>query len=78
MPELMSRLAQLGAADTKMVPWGDGGQLYRFTCRAPLTNAPIMTQHFESVAAEPTQAVERVVAKLEKWRVAQRDGGTLR
>lgn len=78
MPELMSRLAQLGAADTNMVTWGDGGQMYRFSCRAPLTNAPIMMQHFESVAAEPTQAVEQVVAKLEAWRVAQRDGGTLR
>lgn len=78
MPDLMSRLAQLGAADTNMAPWGDGGQMYRFSCRAPLTNAPIMMQHFESVAAEPTQAVEQVVAKLEAWRVAQRDGGTLR
>lgn len=78
MPELMSRLAQLGAADTNMVPWGDGGQMYRFSCRAPLANAPIMMQHFESVAAEPTKAVEQVVAKLEAWRVAQHDGGTLR
>lgn len=78
LPELMSRLAQLGAADTSMVPWGDGGQLYRFNCRAPLTNAPIMMQHFESVAAEPTRAVEQVLAKLEAWRTAQRDGGALR
>lgn len=78
MPELMLRLAQLGAADTNMAPWGDGGQMYRFSCRAPLTNAPIMMQHFESVAAAPTQAIEQVVAKLEAWRVAQRDGGTLR
>ena len=78
MPELMSRLAQLGAADTNMTPWGDGGQMYRFSCRAPLTNAPIMMQHFESVAAEPTKAVEQVVVKLEAWRGAQRDGGTLR
>ena len=78
MPELMTRLQQLGAADTNLAPWGSGGSLYRFSCRAPLANAPAMTQHFESVAAEPMVAVEQVVAKVEAWRVAQRDGGTLR
>lgn len=78
MSELMTQLARLGAVDTKTVPWGDRGQMYRFSCRAPLTNAPIMMQHFESVAAEPTQAIEQVVAKLEAWRGTQRDGGTLR
>jgi hypothetical protein len=78
MPELMTRLQKLGAADTNLAPWGSGGNLYRFSCRAPLANAPAMTQHFESVAAEPEVAVEQVVAKVEAWRVAQRDGGTLR
>lgn len=78
MSELMTRLARLGAVDTKTVPWGDRGQMYRFSCRAPLTNAPIMMQHFESVAAQPTQAIEQVVAKLEAWRGTQRVGGTLR
>ena len=34
-----------------------------------------MTQHFESVAAEPALAVEQVVAKVEAWQIAQRDGG---
>jgi hypothetical protein len=37
-----------------------------------------MTQHFESVAPEPAVAVEQVIAKVEAWQVAQRDGGTLR
>ncbi len=74
----MKRLEQLGAADTHLSPWGSEGQLFRFSCRAPLANAPTMTQHFESVAAEPSLAVEQVVAKVEAWRVAQRDGGTLR
>jgi hypothetical protein len=32
-----------------------------------------MTQHFESVAAEPEAAVAAVVAKVEAWRVAQRE-----
>jgi hypothetical protein len=78
MPELMSRLQKLGAADTSLAPWGNDGHLYRFSCRAPLANAPAMTQHFESVADQPTVAVEQVLAKVEAWQVAQRDGGTLR
>ena len=78
LPTLMSRLQQLGAADTNLAAWGNGGNLFRFTCRAPLANAPTMTQHFESVAAEPALAVEQVIAKVEAWQVAQRDGGQLR
>ena len=76
--ELMARLQQLGAAETKLAPWGSDGRLYRFSCRAPLPSAPTMTQHFESVAAEPAAAVEQVLAKVEAWKVAQRDDGTLR
>jgi hypothetical protein len=76
MTGLMSRLQQLGAADTNLAPWGDGGRLYRFSCKAPLAAAPTMTQHFESVANEPTVAVEQVLAKVEAWRVAQRDSLT--
>jgi hypothetical protein len=78
MPELMSRLQKLGAADTNLAPWGSDGHLYRFTCRAPLASAPAMTKHFESVADQPTAAIEQVLAKVEAWQVAQRDGGTLR
>jgi hypothetical protein len=78
LPELISRLQKLGAADTNLAPWGSDGHLYRFSCRAPLASAPAMTQHFESVADQPTTAVEQVLAKVEAWQVAQRDGGTLR
>jgi|RhiMethySRZTD1v2_1073278.scaffolds.fasta_scaffold953550_1 hypothetical protein len=78
LSELMARLQHLGAADTKLAPWGGDGRLYRFTCRAPLPTAPSMTQHFESVAAEPAMAVEQVLAKVEAWKVAQRDRGMLR
>ncbi|HEX4412947.1 MAG TPA: hypothetical protein VH107_04910 [Lacipirellulaceae bacterium] len=76
--ELMSRLQKLGAADTNLAPWGSDGHLYRFSCRAPLASAPAMTQHFESVADQPAAAVEQVLAKVEAWQVAQREGGTLR
>jgi hypothetical protein len=78
LPGLMSRLQKLGAADTNLARWGSDGHMYRFSCRAPLASAPAMTQHFESVADQPTVAVEQVLAKVEAWQVAQRDGGTLR
>jgi hypothetical protein len=78
LPELMSRLQKLGAADTNLAPWGSDGHMYRFSCRAPLASAPAMTQHFESVADQPTIAVEQVLAKVEAWQVAQRDGGKVR
>ena len=73
---LLLRLEQLGGADPKLSPWGSGGHLYRCCCQAPLANSPAVTKHFESVAAEPAQAVEEVVAKVEAWQIAQR--GVLR
>ena len=75
---LMSRLEQLGGADPKLAPWGSSGHLFRCCCQAPLANSPAVMQHFESVAAEPALAVEQVVAKVEAWRTAQRNGGVLR
>jgi hypothetical protein len=78
VPQLLSRLESLGATNTNLSPWGSNGNLYRFTCRAPLANAPTMTQHFESIAAEPAAAVEQVLAKVEACRVVQRDRESLR
>jgi hypothetical protein len=75
---LMSRLQQLGGSDPKVAPWGSGGHLFRCCCQAPLANSSAVTQHFESVATEPALAVEQVVAKVEAWRTAQRNGGILR
>jgi hypothetical protein len=37
-----------------------------------------VTQHFESVAAEPALAVEQVVAQVEAWRTARQNNGLLR
>jgi hypothetical protein len=75
---LMSRLEQLGGADPKLAPWGSSGHLFRCCCQAPLANSPTVSQHFESVAAEPALAVEQVVAKIEAWKTAQRNSGVLR
>lgn len=78
VPVLLSQLEKLGAAETKLAPWGDSGHLYRFSCRAALADSPSLTRHFESVAEEPAAAVEQVVAKVEAWRVAQRVDSSIR
>lgn len=75
---LLARLEELGAADPQLAPWGASGQLYRFCCRAKLTETHAYARHFEAVAAEPRTAVEQVVAKVEEWRMAQRDEGAPR
>jgi hypothetical protein len=75
---LLSRLEQLGGADPKVAPWGSSGHLFRCCCQAPLGNSPTVTQHFESVAAEPALAVEQVVAQVEAWRTARQNNGLLR
>ena len=72
MSGLLSRLEQLGVAEPKLAPWGSDGHLYRFCCRAALADSPAYSRHFESVAEEPSQAVERVVAQVEAWRTARR------
>jgi hypothetical protein len=72
IPALLARLERLGAVDPQLAAWGSSGQLYRFCCRAAVGNSPMHTRHFESVAAEPLEAVEQVVAKVEAWRGEQR------
>jgi len=78
LPALMSRLEELGGIEPQLVPWGNGGKLYRFHCQAALGDTPNLKHHFESVAAEPLVAVEDVVAKVEAWRTAERDRSRLR
>jgi hypothetical protein len=75
---LLSRLQQLGGADPTVAPWGSSGHLFRCCCQAPLASSPTVTQHFESVAAEPALAVEQVVAQVEAWQTARRNDGLLR
>jgi hypothetical protein len=71
LPALMNRLKELGGSEPQLVSWGSGGQLYRFCCQATLDDSPSFKRHFESVASEPSVAVEEVVAKVEAWRTEQ-------
>jgi hypothetical protein len=78
LPALMSRLKELGGTDPQLVAWGRSGQLYRFCCQAALTEAPHVKRHFESVAEEPSVALQEVVGQVEAWRAAERNRGQLR
>jgi hypothetical protein len=71
---LLTRLAELGGTDPALEPWGNSGNLYRFRCRATLTDSPQVTRHFEAVAAEQLVAVENVVAKIQSWRAERARG----
>jgi hypothetical protein len=66
---LLARLAEFNVQDPQLAPWGAGGQLYRFCCRATWGNSPQFSRHFESVAAEPALAVEQVLAQVSTWRL---------
>ena len=78
LPALLARLEALGGVDPQLAEWGSSGELYRFCCRAAVSDSPSFSRHFESVAAEPLVAVEEVVAKVEAWRIAQRQEGAIR
>jgi hypothetical protein len=73
-----ARLESLGVSDPQLAPWGLSGQLYRFSCRASLPNAPAFTRHFEAVATQPQGAVADVVAKVEAWRNSHTDETAIR
>ena len=73
LPQLYSRLESLGVSHPQLAPWGSSGQMYRFCCRASLSDSPALARHFEAVASQPVSAVEQVVAKVEAWRAIQRD-----
>ncbi len=75
---LLTRLEQLGGSNSKVAAWGSTGRLYRCSCQAPAASSASVMQHFEAVAAEPTLAVEQVVAKIEASRTAQRNVSMLR
>jgi hypothetical protein len=69
---LLAELAKLDVQEPQLAPWGTGGQLYRFCCRATWGGSTQFSRHFESVAAEPETAVEQVLAQVDAWRTSER------
>lgn len=75
---LIARLEASGVLDPQLEPWGSSGELYRFSCRVPWGGEVSYTRHFESVAREPTAAVEAVAEEVDAWRLAKSPGAVVR
>ena len=73
LKSLYSRLEQLGARGPQLAAWGNGGQMYRFSCQASPAGIENFNRHFDAIASDPQAAVEAVIAKVEAWRNAQND-----
>ncbi|HUY87950.1 MAG TPA: hypothetical protein VMV10_04365 [Pirellulales bacterium] len=66
------RLRQYGATHYRLESWGDGGELFRCSANVALPNHRYGARHFEATAASPSQAIDRLLEKVEAWRAAQR------
>jgi hypothetical protein len=78
LPARFARLTAMGVSDQRLTTWGSSGRLYRFCCRAKLSDSSFHTRHFEAVAEQPAGAVEQVVVQVEAWRKAQAEQTAMR
>jgi hypothetical protein len=72
----IARLNELGITDYQWQPGDRDGQ-FLFRCRLVSRRNPRMMQRFEAEAAEPLQALEKVLAQIDEWR-ARRTGRDVR
>ena len=68
MVVMAGRLRQLGASYFLVETCGTRGQMYRFHCRAPLSDATRFVRQFESVRPDPLEAMRDVVGQVQAWR----------
>jgi hypothetical protein len=69
----IARLNQLGITDYQWQP-GDRDGEFLFRCRLVSRRNPRLTQRFEAEAAEPLQALEKVLAQIDEWRARRAAG----
>ena len=62
----IARLNELGITDYQWQPGDRDGQ-FLFRCRLVSRRNPRMMQRFEAEAAEPLQALEKVLAQIDEW-----------
>jgi hypothetical protein len=72
----VARLNSLGITDYQWLP-GDRDGEFLFRCRLVSKHNPRMMQRFEAEAAEPLQALEKVLVQIDEWR-ARRTGRSVR
>jgi hypothetical protein len=66
------RLRQYGATHYRLESWGENGELFRCSANVALPNHRYGARHFETTAASPSQAIDRLLEQVESWRAAQR------
>ena len=65
---LSARLKELGATYSKLEHWGDGGELYRFSCFVSPSGARTFEKHFQSFGSDAVTAIQKVIADIEQWK----------
>ena len=61
---------QLGAVSLSLEPWGTQGKLYRYSCYvSPSVSSPDVQKHFQAIASDPIQALQRVVQDVSNWQI---------
>jgi len=65
---LERRLRQMGATYSLLESWGQNGDHFRFHCRVPMPGGGDTPQRFEAVGSTPTEAMQNVVAEVDRWR----------
>lgn len=66
------QLRKYGATHYRLESWGDDGQLFRCSANVALPHHRSGARHFEATAASPSQAIHRLLEKVEAWRAAER------
>ena len=64
------RLQELGADYLRLETLDAQGGQYRFQCRVSLAGNSAYSRPFEASAADPVEAMERVLKEVESWRGA--------
>lgn len=66
--DIQLRLRELGATYYLLETWGNGEELYRFSCKMAIEGNTGFVRHFEAVDADPLRAMLLVLRQVETWR----------
>jgi hypothetical protein len=65
------RLQELGAEYLRLESVDEEARQFRFVCRMPLGGSAAYSRPFEVTAADPVEAMERVLVEVEAWQTAR-------
>ena len=66
--DIQERLRELGATYYLLESWGSDQQLFRFYCKVAVGGNADYTHWFEAIHADPLQAMQQVLRRVEAWR----------